>query len=154
MKKKFSVLIFMVALIACAGNEITAQNLQTKEFEMKGCIRLFGKDDFVIRSQDELLKAVRNDDSRKSCLETLDKIDFSKNSLLGTNLNTGYCGYPLGLKHQAVKIKRDKIFSVNITYAEPRGTCRAMSSYNLWLLVPKIPAAYEVKFGVKAVPHW
>ena len=118
---------------------------------MKGCIWLFGIESSVIKTETEFLKAIRNDASRKFCLENLEKIDFKKNSLLGINLNTGYCRTPLGLTFQAVKNEEEKIYSVNITYLGPGGICRALSSYDLWILVPKLPDKYEVKFDVKAV---
>jgi hypothetical protein len=154
MNKRFSIFIFIAVLIACAEVEISAQILETKDFEMKGCIRIYGEERFVIKTEAEFLKAVRGDASRKYCLENLEKIDFDKNSLLGINLNTGYCRTPLGLKYRAVKNENEKIYSINITYLEPRGVCRALSSYDLWLLVPKLPDEYEVKFDVKAIESY
>ena len=151
MKKYFSIFIFVFILITCAGIELSAQVLETKDFEMKSCIWLYGKESFIIKTETEFLKAIRNDASRKFCLENLEKIDFDKNSLLGINLNTGYCRTPLGLTSQAVKNEDEKIYSVNITYLKPQGICRALSSYDLWILVPTLPDKYEVKFNVKAI---
>ena len=150
-KKYFSIFIFVFILIACAEIELSAQVLETKSFEMKGCMWLYGKESSVIKTETEFLKEIRNDASRKFCLENLEKIDFKKNSLLGINLNTGYCRTPPGLTFQAEKNKEEKIYSVNITYFGPEGVCRALSSYDLWILVPKLPDKYEVKFNIKAV---
>lgn len=151
LKTYLSIFIFTFLIILCAGSSSSAQILETKDFEMKNCIQLFGRDDFVIKTQDELLKAIGNNGSLNYCLKNLEKIDFSKNSLLGTNLNTGYCREPVGLIYQAVNNEKEKIYSINITYFKPPGLCRALSSYDLWILVPKLPDKYEVKFDVKAV---
>ena len=152
MKLRFLIFVFFFILTVCAGIEISAQVLETKDFEMKGCIQIYGKESFVIKTEAELLEQIRSDASRKYCLENLEKIDFKKNSLLGINLNTGYCRTPLGLEYQAVKNEDDKSFALNITYFDPRGAvCRALSEYDLWVLVPKLPDDYEVKFDVKAV---
>ncbi len=118
---------------------------------MKNCIPIYGKENFIIKTETEFLKQIRNDGSRKYCLENLEKIDFEKHTLVGINLNTGYCRTPFGLESQTVKNDEEKIYSINITYIEPRGVCRALSSYDLWILVPKLPDEYEVKFDVKAV---
>jgi hypothetical protein len=152
MKKYFSIFIFITVLIACAEIEVSAQILETKDFEMKGCIPIYGEERFTIKTEAEFLKTIRGDASRKYCLENLEKIDFDKNSLLGINLNTGYCRTPLGLKYQAVKNEDEKSYALNITYFDPQGSvCRALSEYDLWVLVPKLPDDYEVKFDVKAV---
>ena len=143
--------VFFFLFIVCAVIEVSAQVLETKDFEMKNCIPIYGEKRFIIKTEAEFLEAIRGDGSRKYCLENLEKIDFDKNSLLGINLNTGYCRTPLGLKYQAVKNKGERIYSINITYLEPRGVCRALSSYDLWILVPKLPDKYEVKFDVKSV---
>lgn len=86
-------------MISGTGVLTSAQILKTKDFDMKSCIRLFGRRDSVIKTQDEFLKAVRKDAREKYCPGKLEKIDFSKNCLLGINLNTDYCREPLGLKY-------------------------------------------------------
>lgn len=154
MKKHFSIFIFIAVLIACAGREVSAQEvLETKSFEMKGCISAYRKENFIIKTETEFLEQIRKDASREYCLENLEKVDFNKNSLLGINLNTGYCRAPLGLKHQAVKNEDEKFYALNITYTDPQGrTCRALSSYDLWVLVPKLPDKYGVRFVINPVP--
>jgi hypothetical protein len=152
MKKRFSIFIFAFVLIACADFSISAQVLETKRFEMKNCIPIYGEKSFVIKTEAEFLETVRNDASRKYCLENLEKIDFDKNSLFGINLNTGYCRTPLGLEYRTERNKKEKFYALNITYTDPQGAgCRALSSYDLWVLVPKLPDDYEVKFNVQAV---
>jgi hypothetical protein len=83
----------------------------------------------------------------------VEKIDFGKHSLLGININSGYCGIPLDLKYEAFRDDNKQQYLLSISYTEPRGTCRAISSYDLWVLVPKMPDAYEVKFEEKVIPH-
>ena len=121
---------------------------------MKNCISTHFKKSFIIKTETEFLDQVRKDAGREYCLENLEKINFDKKSLLGINLNTGYCRTPLGLKHQVVKNGKEKIYSINITYIAPRGSCRALSSYDLWILVPKLPDEYEVKFDIKAIESY
>jgi hypothetical protein len=127
---------------------VSAQNkLETREFEMKDCIQTIYTKQFVIKDNESYLKAIRNDASRAACLENLEKIDFDKHTLLGIDINSGYCGIPDGLKYQTVKDEAKKQYLVTISYTDPRGSlCRAMSQYDLWLLVPKLPDEYEVKF--------
>jgi hypothetical protein len=109
-------------------------------------------DQFVIKTSATFFEKIGNNASRHECLKDFGKLDFNKNTLLGIELNTGYCGFPFGLKSQAVKNETEKQYVVKISYFEPRGTCRALSQYDLWLLVPKLPDDYTVKFEVKGIP--
>jgi hypothetical protein len=86
--------------------------------------------------------------SRPSCLKNLEKIDFNKHTLLGIEINSGYCGIPDGLQHQVVKDSERKKYFLKISYFYPRVTCRALSRYDLWVLAPKLPAGYEVEFQI------
>lgn len=135
----------------CAGVRASAQNLETREIDLKGCIQTIFQKSFIIKDRETFLKTIRNDMSRERCLKDLEKIDFEKNSLLGIELNTGYCDAPLGLEAQAFKNEPEKQYLVKISYVEPRGSCRALSQYDLWLLVPKLPENYTVKFDVKGI---
>ncbi len=126
--------------------------LETRRFEMKGCIQTYFDKQFVIKDDAAYLKAIRNDASRERCLQDLEKIDFGKHTLFGIEINSGYCDYPLGLKYQVLKTEEKKQYLLNITYLDPRGSvCRALSQYDLWLLAPKLPDGYDVKFEVKPV---
>jgi hypothetical protein len=132
-------------------DEAAAETLDTREIDLKGCIQTIYTKAFIIKDNETYLKTIRDDASRKSCLKTIEKIDFNKHSLLGIEINSGYCGIPLGLKHQAAKDEAKKQYLLSISYLDPQGAvCRAYSQYDLWVLVPKIPAGYEVKFEVKA----
>ena len=125
--------------------------LETRSFEMKSCIQTIYTKQFVIRDNETFLKTVRNDASRKYCIENLEKIDFAKHTLLGIEINSGYCRMPIGLEYKTIKDPINARYLVEISYIDPKGsTCRALSEYDLWLLVPKIPEDYEVKFDVKA----
>ena len=117
---------------------------------MKGCISTIFKSEFVIKDNETFLKSIRNDMSRDDCLRHLEKIDFEKHTLVGLNINSGYCDVPVGLKYEVLKDDAAKQYLLNITYIDPQGSvCRAMSDYDFWLLVPKLPEKYEVKFEVK-----
>lgn len=141
---------FIIAFITlCAVVSVSAQNLETREIDLKGCIHTSFGQEFIIQTQEEFLDAMRSDASRESCSKNLEKIDFDKNALLGIELNTGYCRRPHALKAQAVKNEAEKQFILQITYVEPTGTCRALSQYDFWVLVPKIPEKYTIKFAVE-----
>lgn len=124
--------------------------LETRQVELKGCIQTIFNKKFIIKDRETFLKTIRNDASRDFCLKNLEKIDFDKNTLLGIELNTGYCRTPPGLESQAVKDEAEKQYILNISYTGPQGLCRALSQYDLWILVPKLPENYTVKFNVKA----
>jgi hypothetical protein len=142
--------LFIFTLFLSASNA-SAQTLETRPYEMKGCIRTIYNKQFVIKDNEAFLKAVRNDASRERCLEDLEKIDFSKHTLLGIEINSGYCRAPVGLEYQTLKDETKKQYVVEVSYTDPQGSgCRALSQYDLWLLVPKLPDNYEVKFEVKA----
>lgn len=141
-----------VFLTICSVVSANAQNLETRQIDLKGCIQTFFGDQFVIKDHATFLKKIPNDASRNKCLKDFGKFDFDKNTLLGIELNTGYCGVPLGLKSQAVKNEAEKQYILKISYLEPQGTCRALSQYDLWVAVPKIPDNYTVKFEVKGEP--
>jgi len=147
-KIRISVLHFCLFTFAFLLSSVSAQHtLETRAFEMKGCIQTIYTKQFVITDSESYLKSIRNDASRAACLKNLEKIDFDKHTLLGIDINSGYCGVPVGLKYQTVKDEAKKQYLLTISYIDPRGSvCRAMSQYDLWLLVPKLPEGYEVKF--------
>ena len=68
--------------------------------------------------------------------------------LLGLEINSGYCRRPSGLEFQTTKNEQQYI--LNISYIKPTGLCRALSQYDLWVIVPKIPDGFKVKFNVEA----
>lgn len=123
--------------------------LETRAIDLKGCLPLYRQSAIIIKDAEAYLKAMY-DTERERCLKAIEKIDFDRHALLGIEINSGYCGYPLGLQYETVKEVERKRYLVNISYIEPRASCRAYSQYDLWLLVPKLPDGYEVKFEDKA----
>ncbi len=118
---------------------IKAQNLETRQIYLKSCIQAtFGKE-IIIKDSETFLKAIRDDSWRVSCLKNIEKIDFDKNTLLGIELNTGYCRTPLGREAIAVKNEPEKQFILKISYTEPQGLCRTSSRSEVWIRVQKIP---------------
>lgn len=140
-------------LTICAAISASAQNLETREIDLKGCIQTSFRQEFIIRTQEDFLKAIRDDASRDYCLKNLEKIDFEKTALLGIELNTGYCRRPFALEARAVKNEAERQIILQIAYEKPRGTCRALSRYDFWVLVPKIPENFTVIFDAKAMPN-
>lgn len=128
------------------------QTLETREINLNGCVQMFRSDRIVIRDKESFLKAIRNDASRERCVKDLEKsIDFGRFTLLGIDINSGYCRVPIGLGHNVIMDEAQKLYTLQVSYLAPQGVCRHMSSYDLWVLVPKMPEGYEATFEVKAV---
>ena len=94
---------------------------------------------------------VRNDMSREKCLAHLKDIDFSKHTLVGMELRTGWCRDPI-FNYRVIKEEERKMYRLAVRYQPPEGGCRALDRYDLWVLVPRLPERYEVDFEVKAEP--
>ncbi len=153
-KTKFLQIIFAALFLTiCSIFSANAENLETRQIDLKGCIQNFFDKEFIITDRAHFLKTIRHDASRDSCLKYLEEIDFDKNALLGIELNTGYCRTPLGLEAQAVKDAAKKQYILNISYLAPQGVCRALRRDDLWILVPKLPENYTVKYEVNANPR-
>jgi hypothetical protein len=128
--------------------------LETSEIELDNCIQMYRQNEFVIKDKEAFLKAIRGDAGNDHCVKTYgNKVDFSKYSLLGIDVNSGYCRRPVGLEYKAVRDDATKTVTLQYSYAAPGGTCRALSSYDLWVTVPKIPEGYEVKFEDTTLPR-
>jgi|GraSoiStandDraft_24_1057298.scaffolds.fasta_scaffold557188_1 hypothetical protein len=150
-KTKFLAVIFPVGFLTfCAIISAHAQSLKTREIDLKECIQFRYDDELLFKTREDFLKAIRSDASRHSCLKNLAKIDFDKYTLAGVRLSTGDCGAPILLPVRAVKNAAEKQYVVKITYLPPGEPCRALFLYDLWLLVPKLPENYTVKFEVTA----
>ncbi|HEY0428780.1 MAG TPA: hypothetical protein VGC76_13445 [Pyrinomonadaceae bacterium] len=144
---KLCLFIFAFYLVSAPAQE----KLRTHRFEMQSCIQIFYEKSVVIKDEENFLKSIRGDESRERCRENVEKIDFAKQTLLGIEINSGYCDFPLGLEYEIVKDAAKKQYLVSISYIDPKGSvCRALSRYDLWLLVPKLPEDFDVKFEVKA----
>lgn len=122
--------------------------LESRQYDAKDCLQMSAWKKDTIREEWEFLKRVRNDASREGCLKKLEKIDFTKERLFGVNINSGYCRSPLGLKFTATKDVENKAFVINISYIKPNGVCRALSSYDLWVVLPKPPSDYLVRYEI------
>lgn len=152
MKNYFSILFFTLVLITCTDYDVLAQILDTKQIYLNNCIQISGEERLVIKTEDEFLNALRDDANRNNCLQNIEKIDFKANSLIGIGLRTGYCRTPVGLAFEVEKNRAEKYYGLNIVFIDPRGkVCRTPSKYDLWIIVPKLPADYEVRFDIKAV---
>lgn len=136
------------------GRQMAVQILKSREIDLKGCIQTILKKEFVIKTREEFLSSIRSDASREYCLNNIEKIDFETHSLLGININSGYCRRPVGLKFDVEKVQSEKIYRFNVSYSDPMGSvCRALSQYDLWVLVPKIPDGFNVKFEAAPRPR-
>lgn len=146
-------LLFVVLFSMLAATVAGAQALETRRIDFKGCVWMDLNGRMIIRDQAAFLKAVQNGAGRERCLKDIEKIDFEKYTLLGAELNTGYCRTPLGLDAWTLADEEKKRYVLKISYLEPEGLCRAMSRYDLWVLVPRLPENYTVEFEIAAVPN-
>jgi len=150
---KFLRIIFVTGFLAISPViAANAQDMKIQRIDLKGCIQTYREKSFVIKDEATFHKEIRNDMSRDGCLKNLKKIDFNKHTLVGIELNTGDCDVPLLEPIQVVRTEAEKQYIVKISYLEPAAPCRALSQYDLWLLVPKLPENYTVKFEVKGKP--
>ncbi len=62
----------------------------------------------IIRNDIQFLQEIRNDMSRERCLKEMEKVDFDKHDLVGFDVNSGYCQYPLGSVFEATKSVENK----------------------------------------------
>lgn len=136
-----TIILFILSITFLPNTQTTESKvLEIEQFDVKGCVRMaLFKDEKIIKSEAEWLTTIRRDASRERCLKDLAKIDFTKNDLVGIVINSGYCRYPLGLEYKAMQNTDTQEVNVNISYLKPDGVCRAVSHYELWLLMPKIP---------------
>jgi hypothetical protein len=142
----FFIVFFSVTSYAQTTEPKSLKILDSREIKLKGCIQTHFNKEFIIKNNTEFLNAIRNDASRKFCTENLEKLDFTKNNLVGIEINSGYCRRPIGLEAVVTDDIENKQFIIEISYAKPVGLCRALSQYDLWLMIPKIPDNYKVGF--------
>ncbi len=149
MKTKARHILTSIILLASTTPVISQDTLMTQQFEMNNCIQIYhieGKR--IVRTKSDLDSLVRQDMSKNKCNKQLQQIDLVHYSILGINLNSGWCKTPLGLEFITTKNDMDKKYTLTVSYQAPIGTCRARSSYNLWVKVPAIPNGYKVEFIV------
>lgn len=140
--------ILIGSLTFIAALSANGQSLKFTKYEAKDCLQMAWEKENIIKNETEFLQKIRNDMSREGCLKILEKIDFNKHDLVGKDINSGYCRYPIGLTFEGSKNIEKKEFEVNISYQKPNGVCRALSSYHLWLLIPKMPDEYKLRFNI------
>lgn len=121
------------------------------ELELGRCLPLSYGTTTIITDQNGMWSAIRNDASRDNCIIEIQKlnVDLAENVLVGTNINSGFCGRPPGL---AAELETDhesltatvKIRFDNIGYER----CAAMSSFVYWIAVTKPPQGFTIKVDV------
>lgn len=128
------------------------EKVEARHFAMKDCIQTYRQTRFIIKDDETFKKSIRHDMSREGCLKGLEKIDFDKNTLLGIEVSTGYCG-DAPVASQARKDSTKKVYILRISYIPPDTPCRALSRSDVWVLVPKLPADYQVKFEIESINY-
>lgn len=124
---------------------------EVKELEMGRCVPVNYGTTIVINDQNGLWSAIRNDASRDNCIIEIQKLDLDlvKNTLVGVNISSGYCGRPPGLSADVVTNAEDLTVTVNVRY-DDRGyeRCAALSRFEYWLAVTKPPQGFTIKVDV------
>ena len=134
------------------GDNFPGEPLPVTEIDMGGCVSLFFKEgSVVIKDKNALDSLVRSDGGRKRCLKHIEKFDLEKHAFIGVNLNTGYCRRPEGLSVALRKVEAEKEYVFIVSYLYTQLTCRALSSYNLWVEAPTIPDGYTVKYVLNPI---
>ncbi|MCD9189151.1 MAG: hypothetical protein LUM44_22235 [Pyrinomonadaceae bacterium] len=131
----------------------SAENLETKQIDLKGCIQTNVVNEFVIKTQYQYLKSLRKDAGNYWCVQNLAPIDFEKYSLLGIGMTTDYCTVPRGLEYKLSKDAENKQYLFSVSYLQAEQLCRRLGHYDLWLLVPKLEEDYSVKFDLQERPN-
>ena len=129
---------------------IGCRELKTSQLELEGCINFrYPNKQLAIRDEATMKSLVRNDMSRERCLASLKDIDFSKHTLVGVELRTGWCRDPL-FTYRVFKDEAKKKYLLSVRYQPPVVPCRGLDQHDLWVLVPKLPEQYEFDFEAKA----
>jgi hypothetical protein len=146
-------LLLLAASTASSSNQCDGcPTLETRQIDLKSCIHFrYPAKQHVIKDEATMKSLVRNDRSRERCLELLKDIDFDRHTLVGTELNTGWCRDP-PFTYRVFKEEAKKRYLLAVVYQSTDAQCRALSQYDLWVLVPKLPEQYEVAFEVRADP--
>ena len=122
------------------------------EFGMRDCIPLkLNESNFVINSQEEFESAVPNGTTRDVCMRESASIDWERYSLVGNNISSGNCSRPIGLDFNCHYAESSNTMMVNIVYEENQPLCRALSSYNYWLLIPRQNAETKILSSVNVI---
>lgn len=124
--------------------------IESGQTDLKGCIPIYSQKQFIIKDRETYLKNIRNDAQTPQCKTNVENLDFEKYSLLGIQINSGYCRYPKGLQHELLKDTSEKRYVLTVSYTDPgEEVCRALSRYDLWLQVPKLQDEYEIVFKIE-----
>jgi hypothetical protein len=134
----------------------SAQDNRLSEVDLQGCINLLmlRADVLVISDEATLQGAVRKDASHPRCIEVMNGLglDLTKETLVGSELITGYCTRPAGLIARAFRDEAAGLLEIRIEYLDLKGiTCKALGRYDLWLRVPRPSPGVEISVKVVRV---
>lgn len=107
---------------------------------------------FDIRSKEQLMDAFLKTADRQACMSKTEYlVNFEKESLIGIGLSSNYCNRPRGLAYKALRDDSAKTVTLHISYDDTKEMCRHMGYFDVWVVVPKIPEGYEVKYVVSTL---
>ena len=89
--KKLATLLVVLIVVYCSYS-VPSQTLQTeilesREIDLKGCIQTIFTKQFIIKTETEYLKTIRNDASRDYCLKNVEKIEDAFKSVSMKNFS-------------------------------------------------------------------
>ncbi len=123
--------------------------IKSEQVDLKGCIQMYRQKQFVIKTKEDYLKKIRKDAQMPNCVKNAENLDFDKFSYIGMQIRSGYCRYPKGLKHKIIQNNSKKEYVLDVSYIDPGiEKCRALSRYDLWVKVPKLPKGYKVVWNI------
>jgi hypothetical protein len=160
----WAVLFLCILSITCFGQasrvgpaekvqDIGAKNAAEVEYQRLDINPCVGRGGHVVDDENALQALVERDRSKaggycKNFGNNPPKIDFLKHTLIGARAVTDFC------QHFKVKIIRDDASKRyrHILIANKRPRCRGIGLASVWVLIPKLPADYEVTFENQIEP--
>ena len=159
MKRGLWIFIIILALVAVAiAYVVTRPNYEVVEYQDLSqaddpnglfCLGLYNSDfsgkEFVINTQEEY-SALQYDIPDGFCKDFVPpQIDFTQKTLLGRS--AGGSGCTIEFKKEVLKDAENKkiIFSIKVI---EQGSCEVGRMSMNWVLIPKVPQDYAVKFLV------
>ena len=142
---KFSFLFLIIILQSCHKDDIY-EGIIVQELDMGRCFPPFGNepDEYII-TNDSLYQALLTIEKPICDNYTLPNVDFTTYTLLGKFTYSD--GSPKYYKREVIKDEGNMIYIYNI-YMKCKNNNKEAISMN-WVLVPKLPTGYSVKFNVE-----
>lgn len=133
------------------------EDLPIREISINDCLELPGQSQWIIQSEETILRALEYKPNQKECaaaVKTFD-VNFGTEILVGYSFASGHCGRPPGLKFSLTKetssyAKENRLLvEANYEKAET-DSCKVWTTYPTWLVIPKASLDYRFDFVADA----